>query len=241
MSARAAALALGRLVTESGVFARFHRAYGMGVVYRPFATDAEARAFAAHTVLDEQVTFATEEHMRKYGRHANGHARDPINDGRCVVVVDVAETNSRVTVLVGTPYIDEETLELVAVPVPVVEAPTAVANDDPVCARVDAALARFFALDASPGTDRRVYYIDARVDEVDDASTFTVIDEERFMATLASFRRLAADADGALTTPETYDALERLYTTHEPRTHVVVWMRKNESVDVIWLAQRSAR
>lgn len=230
-AARDAAIALGRLAMTSGVVPRLVDVHGVGVIYRPFATDAEALEYARSPALDARTTFSTQERASAHGDVAVGFMKGfPTHT---IAVVDVLESQRRVTVVDdGATTLVEQELELVPVSVPVAAPPTAVADDDPACACVTAAIERTCALDSPAAHDRRVYYVDARVDALDDAGGFDCIDEDAFTKTMASLESIQ------LTAPATLVALKQLHASHDPARYVIAWMRRDDDVEAVWLVQR---
>jgi len=239
MAGKAAAVALAREAHESGAHAYLLDVYGPGVFYRAFADEAAARAFAAEPSLDDNlITYSTDERVGMCGAVAVGlltlHARSTI------AVVDVVGAKQRVTVRRDAEPIVER-IELVPAPpeLAIERLPEPVAEDDETCKRVEAALKRLFEREGANDDSRRVYYIDARVDDLDDATGFESIADETFSDTLRSVAHLVDDADSrALTTPLTLRHLQELQASHDPRTHTVAWLKMNDDIDVVWLVER---
>ena len=237
---KAAAMTLAREADESGAHTYLLDVYGPGVFYRAFADDAVAHVFAAAPAIDDNlVTYSTHDRVALCGEVAVGMLS--LHPRSTIAVVDVVAASQRVTLRRDAEPIVER-IELVPAPpelVAIERLPEPVAEDNETCRRVEAALKRLFEREGANDDSRRVYYIDARVDDLDDATGFESIADDTFTDTLRSIAHLVDGADSrALTTPLTLQHLRELQASHDPTTHTVAWLKMNDDVDVMWLVER---
>ena len=236
--ARHAAEALVELVRESGTDTYTRDVFGAGVFYRAFRRRDEARAFAHEPVIDDRVTYSTGSRVAMCGEMAVGMVQ--LHPTSTIVVVDVVEERERCTLRHGGDAIIQH-LDLVPAPADVVieKLPQPVDDNDETCRRIESALHALFAREGV-NEDRRVYYIDARVDDLDDADSFDCITvDDEFASTLTTLQSAVSEAsDEAVTTPLTLQRVQQLEAEHDSKTHIVAWVKMNDDIDVVWLAER---
>ena len=238
MAARHAAEALADLVLESGTTTYTHDVFGAGVFYRAFRTRAEARAFAREPVIDDRTTYSTGDRVGMCGEMAVGMLQ--VHPTSTIVVVDVVDANERCTLRHGADAIVQSIVLVPAPPELAIERlPEPIDDDNPTCRRIEASLNALFEHEGA-AEDRRVYYIDARVDNLDDAESFDCITvNDDFSTTLATLQSAVSEAgDEPVTTPLTLQRVRDLEREHDPKTHVVAWAKMNDDVDVVWLVNR---
>ena len=240
--AEAAAVALLLHIVESEAHEMYYDLYGPGVFYRAAASEAEAEAIAAHPTLEPTMTYSTGANIAMCGEMAVGVLRTQPRVPALVVDViapAASERSARCTVWVGG---EPAVQMLVLKPAPdellatFERLPEPVADDDETCARVTTTLRRLLATDEPGASDRRVYYMDARIDNVDEPENFDCIDESAFIAMMATLERLAEDS--AIVQPRALRKLAELHASHAPAESVLAWLKLTADTEVVWLVPR---
>jgi hypothetical protein len=247
MADRLLALAATRLlahIDESGAHAYLCDVYGPGLVYRSMRSIVQVEELVREPSIENNNTlFNTGDRAAVCGELAYGvltarpHVPLVVLD---LVAADGGGRSLRCTAWHGGGEPSVQSLVLVPTPAHITERlPAPIADDDATCARVTRALEQLLATDALDRHDRRVYYVDSTKNDIDEATSYELVEEAEFTEMMATLERMVVEQTGEEAVPPlALRKLKQLQASHDPRTHVVAWLKIDAQLDVIWLVAR---